>query len=94
MYLVIANIGSTDRFYRGKVLGGSSTINGAVNTRGNPNNYNNWAKLGNTGWSYEKCLPYFKKIESADFSAEKDTEFRGYDGPVHVNVPEDTPVLV
>ena len=51
-------------FPRGKVLGGSSSINGLVVSRGNAGDYDSWAKLGNAGWSYQDCLPYFKRIES------------------------------
>ncbi len=46
---------------RGRVLGGSSTINGMQFVRGNPNNFDNWAARGLPDWSYAHCLPYFKK---------------------------------
>ncbi|MEH6758551.1 MAG: choline dehydrogenase [Parasphingorhabdus sp.] len=68
-------------FPRGKVLGGSSSINGLVVARGNAGDYDQWAQMGNSGWSYQDCLPYFKKIESC---AAADPEFRGQDGPVTV----------
>ncbi|KAG8334924.1 hypothetical protein J6590_079840 [Homalodisca vitripennis] len=48
---------------RGRVLGGSSSINALLYVRGNDRDYNNWAQAGNTGWSYEDVLPYFKKSE-------------------------------
>jgi len=49
---------------RGKLLGGSSSINGMVYTRGYAEDYNRWAfKEGATGWSYRECLPYFVKSE-------------------------------
>ncbi|XP_033220896.1 glucose dehydrogenase [FAD, quinone]-like [Belonocnema kinseyi] len=51
-------------FSPGKVMGGTSTTNGMVYTRGNREDYDNWAKLGNTGWSFEEVLPYFKKSEN------------------------------
>src|SRR5262245_9678807 len=46
---------------RGRVLGGSSSINGMNWVRGNPKDYDNWATAGLKGWSYSECLPYFKK---------------------------------
>ena len=48
---------------RGKVFGGSSSINAMIYQRGNPANYNRWAELGNEGWSWEEVLPYFKKAQ-------------------------------
>ncbi|KAJ8687943.1 hypothetical protein QAD02_023738 [Eretmocerus hayati] len=48
---------------RGKVMGGSSTINAMMYIRGNKEDYNGWAKMGNPGWSYEEVLPYFRKFE-------------------------------
>ncbi|ERL95394.1 hypothetical protein D910_12658 [Dendroctonus ponderosae] len=91
--MFLANTDKRGTYPRGKVLGGTSTINGAVNTRGNSKNYDDWVELGNDGWSYEECLPYFKKLENAEFSVDIDRSVHGFDGPVHVNVPEDTPVL-
>ena len=68
-------------FPRGKVLGGSSSINGLVVSRGNPGDYDHWAELGNPGWSYQDCLPYFKRIETFP---EGDPAVRGHDGPIGV----------
>ena len=48
---------------RGKVLGGSSSINGMIYMRGNPLDYDHWRQSGLTGWSYAECLPYFKRSE-------------------------------
>jgi choline dehydrogenase len=65
---------------RGKVLGGSSSINGMIFQRGNPLDYERWAAdPGMESWDYAHCLPYFKKMENclADGSA-----FRGHDGPL------------
>ncbi|MHA4869926.1 GMC family oxidoreductase [Duganella sp. PWIR1] len=66
---------------RGKVLGGSSSINGMAVSWGNPGDYDDWAEMGNAGWSFDDCLPYFKKVESF---AEGDAALRGHDGPVGV----------
>jgi len=49
---------------RGKVVGGSSAINGQVFLRGVPEDYDNWAALGNDEWTFQKVLPYFKKAET------------------------------
>ena len=46
---------------RGKVMGGTSTINSMLYVKGNKNDYNNWARLGNTEWSWRKIQPYFQK---------------------------------
>ena len=68
---------------RGKVLGGSSSINGMIYTRGNRQDYDRWEQVyGAKGWSWENVLPYFKKSE--DFQAEGDDEFHGYGGPLTV----------
>ena len=67
---------------RGKGLGGSSAINAMVYIRGHRWDYDHWASLGNTGWSYADVLPYFKRSENnADF----DGEYHGKGGPLHVN---------
>jgi choline dehydrogenase-like flavoprotein len=65
----------------GKVLGGSSSINGMVFVRGNRKNYDDWAAEGNAGWSYDDVLPYFKKFESFEDGA---NDYRGADGPIKV----------
>jgi choline dehydrogenase len=67
---------------RGKVLGGSSSINGMIFQRGNPLDYERWgADPGMEAWGYARCLPYFKRMESCLAAAEED-EFRGRDGPL------------
>ncbi|TAJ74260.1 MAG: choline dehydrogenase [Sphingobium sp.] len=66
---------------RGKVLGGSSSINGHVVTRGQPEDYDSWAAEGNAGWDYESLLPYFRKSEDA--IGFKDP-VRGHGGPMTV----------
>ncbi len=70
---------------RGKMLGGSSSINGMVFIRGQAQDYDHWAQLGNRGWSYQDVLPIFKNMES--YSGGED-EFRGRNGPLKV---DDTP---
>jgi choline dehydrogenase len=65
---------------RGKVLGGSSSINGLVYIRGNALDYEGWAEDGARGWAYCDVLPYFKKAESR---AEGGDEYRGGDGKLH-----------
>jgi choline dehydrogenase len=66
---------------RGKVLGGSSTINAMGHIRGHRANYDGWAALGASGWGYEDLLPCFKRSESAPG---RDPAFRGTHGPLHV----------
>jgi choline dehydrogenase len=67
---------------RGKVLGGSSSINGMIFQRGNPMDYERWAHEGGLGeWDYAHCLPYFKRMENCLAAADGDP-FRGKDGPL------------
>jgi choline dehydrogenase len=67
---------------RGKVLGGSSSINGMIFQRGNPLDYERWgADPGMQTWDYAHCLPYFKKMENC-LAAAADDPFRGHDGPL------------
>jgi choline dehydrogenase len=68
-------------YVRGKVMGGSSAINGMVWVRGHRQNYDDWAAEGCEGWGYDDVLPYFKKLESWEGGAD---EFRGDSGPVQV----------
>ena len=70
---------------RGKVIGGSSSINGMVYVRGHAGDYDNWADSGATGWSYADVLPYFLRMENWHDSGQGgDPEWRGKDGPLHV----------
>jgi choline dehydrogenase len=66
---------------RGRVLGGSSSLNGMVFVRGNARDYDGWVEAGAPSWSYAECLPYFKRMET--FSGGADA-YRGGDGPLHV----------
>jgi choline dehydrogenase len=67
---------------RGKVLGGSSSINGMIFQRGNPLDYERWgADPGMETWSYANCLPYFRRMEDC-LAAERDDPFRGHGGPL------------
>ncbi len=67
---------------RGKVLGGSSSINGMIFQRGNPLDYERWAAdTGMENWGYANCLPYFKRMENC-LAAAADDPFRGHDGPL------------
>ena len=69
-------------FFRGKVLGGSSTINGMVYVRGNAMDFDNWANEPGMGeWNYAHCLPYFQKSETY---SEGGDDYRGTHGPLHV----------
>jgi choline dehydrogenase len=67
---------------RGKLLGGSSSINGMVFVRGQAQDYDTWAQLGNRGWSYREVLPIFRDMES--FQGDADDEYRGRNGPLKV----------
>ena len=67
---------------RGKLLGGSSSINGMVFVRGQSQDYDTWAQLGNRGWSYREVLPIFRDMES--YQGEADDEYRGRGGLLKV----------
>lgn len=70
---------------QGRVLGGSSAINGMLYVRGNRRDFDNWAALGNPGWDYESVLPYFKKSEGYRGPPLQDTEaYHGREGPLTV----------
>ncbi|OYX25505.1 MAG: choline dehydrogenase [Rhodobacterales bacterium 32-66-7] len=67
---------------RGKVIGGSSSINGMVYVRGHARDFDTWAEMGADGWAYADVLPYFKRMEASHGGS--GPEFRGTDGPLHI----------
>src|SRR5271163_3264215 len=64
---------------RGKMLGGSSSINGMAFVRGQAQDFDTWAQMGNTGWSYADVLPVFKRMER--YEGVGDDTYRGREGP-------------
>jgi len=75
------------RYEQGRVLGGGSAINAMVANRGAPGDYDEWGEAGAEGWSWDACLPYFRKLErDVDF----DGEFHGRHGPIPVRRLLDT----
>ncbi|WP_108837093.1 choline dehydrogenase [Tateyamaria sp. Alg231-49] len=79
---------------RGKVIGGSSSINGMVYVRGHAHDFDHWAETGADGWSYADVLPYFKRMEAWDDGGHGgDPDWRGTQGPLHVKRgPRDNPL--
>jgi choline dehydrogenase len=75
---------------RGRVLGGSSSINGLIYVRGQPEDFDHWAQLGNRGWGWDDVLPYFKKAENWQGEA---NEWRGKGGPLFTSHMTDIPPL-
>ncbi|MEM1387947.1 MAG: choline dehydrogenase [Pseudomonadota bacterium] len=76
---------------RGKVIGGSSSINGMVYVRGHARDFDTWAQLGARGWSYADVLPYFKRMEQ--YAGDDADAIRGASGPLHVRPgPQDNPL--
>jgi choline dehydrogenase len=75
---------------RGKCLGGSSSINGMIYVRGQPEDFDHWAQLGNRGWSWDDVLPFFKQAEDWEGGAD---EFHGEGGPLLTSRPSDRPLL-
>lgn len=74
--------GRSLKWPRGKVLGGSSSINGLLYVRGQHQDYDRWADLGCRGWSYEEVLPYFKRSENQENGAD---DYHGSEGPLRVS---------
>ena len=78
-------------FPRGRVLGGSSSINGHLYVRGQARDYDSWAQMGNRGWSYQDVLPYFRRSEDRSTGGD---EYHGAGGPQHVSdIHERAPAL-
>jgi choline dehydrogenase len=69
--------------FRGKVLGGTSTLNGMIYIRGNARDYDDWRQRGCEGWSYDDVLPYFRRSERSERGADA---FHGGDGPLEVSL--------
>ncbi len=76
--------GRTLKWPRGRVLGGTSAINGLVYCRGQAQDFDYWRQLGNPGWAFEDVLPFFKKAESFEGG---DDDYRGRNGPLGVSGP-------
>ncbi|XP_050310086.1 glucose dehydrogenase [FAD, quinone]-like [Anthonomus grandis grandis] len=81
-------------FPRGKMMGGSSSINFGMYVRGHREDFDSWEyEFGNPGWKYEDVLPYFRKPEHATFTKNIDRPYHGHHGPQKVGIPNDTPIL-
>ena len=74
------------RLPRGKVMGGSSVLNYMIYTRGNHRDYDNWAAMGNPGWSFDEVLPYFKKLEHSRIPNAV-PGWHGENGPLYISYP-------
>ncbi|OHE92230.1 choline dehydrogenase [Colletotrichum orchidophilum] len=74
--------GCKTRTFNTQALGGATRVNGLMLTRGAPGNYNQWAALGNDEWSWDKCEPYFKKIENA--ACHPNAPHRGHEAPEYL----------
>jgi choline dehydrogenase len=82
--------GRKHKWPKGKVLGGSSSINGMLYVRGQAADYDGWAQMGARGWSWDEVLPYFRKSENQERG---ENEFHGAGGPLNVSdFPEEHPV--
>jgi len=76
----------SEQWMRGKVLGGSSSVNGLIYNRGHRPDYDGLEQLGNKGWGWDDLLPIFKSFEDNEFGA---SPTRGIGGPLHISVPKD-----
>ena len=77
-------MGARLRCHGGRLLGGSSSINGLVFVRGQARDFDTWAQMGNRGWSYTDVLPFYKRLESYEGGEDA---YRGRDGPLKVTDP-------
>ena len=77
-----SRLNSAENWESGKVLGGSSSINGMIWVRGAPEDFDGWSQLGCDGWDYRSVLPYFRRAETFEGGA---SEYRGGSGPQHVS---------
>jgi len=75
---------------QGKILGGSTSINGLIYNRGWSGDFDAWAAAGNPGWSYQDVLPFFRKAESRHTESEPESQYRGALGPIRVSDPQQT----
>ncbi|SEG93128.1 choline dehydrogenase [Actinacidiphila yanglinensis] len=82
--------GAVHAWPRGKVLGGSSAINGMVHHRGHPASYDAWEAQGATGWNHRELLPFFQRSETAEG---RDPRVRGTDGPMRIETPPEPSAL-
>ena len=70
---------------RGKVIGGSSSINGMVYVRGHAKDFDTWAEMGASGWTYSDILPYYRRLENVDYIDPEEVEnLRGVNGPLNI----------
>jgi choline dehydrogenase len=81
--------GRAINYTRGRVIGGSSSINGLIYIRGQPEDYDHWAQLGNRGWSWDDCLPYFRKAERWEGEG---SDVRGKEGPLFTSRIDRPPI--
>ena len=81
--------GRAINYTRGRVIGGSSSINGLIYIRGQPEDYDHWAQLGNRGWSWDDCLPYFRKAERWEGEG---GAARGKEGPLFTSKIDRPPI--
>ncbi|KAK7866565.1 hypothetical protein R5R35_010413 [Gryllus longicercus] len=71
----------------GRMVGGSTGINYMFDVRGNPKDYDNWADMGNKGWSFADILPYLKKVEDMQIPELQNSDYRGYGGRIKITYP-------